>query len=154
MVHRVIISDNKWQRVVQRVTTSGNEWQRMVQRVTTSGTTNDIERQRVTSSDNEWQRVVISAFFWISEGTWPFTLKRTFQTLKRTYWIKSWSKPLRRNIYSKKKELRQFFGLRYVKLSNSMKIAWNKHNLIISSSVGSGHHDKYSYVIPYEYLSG
>ena len=35
-----------------------------------------------------------------------------------------------------------------------MKIVWDKHNLIISSSVGSGHRDKYSYHILYEYLSG
>ena len=35
-----------------------------------------------------------------------------------------------------------------------MKIAWHKHNLIIFYSVGSGHHDKYSYEIPYGYLSG
>ena len=35
-----------------------------------------------------------------------------------------------------------------------MKIVWSKQNLIISSSVCSGHHDKYSYEIPYEYLLG
>ena len=35
-----------------------------------------------------------------------------------------------------------------------MEIVWQKYNLIISSSVGSGHHDKYSYEIPYAYLSG
>ena len=34
-----------------------------------------------------------------------------------------------------------------------MKIVWNKHNLIISFLVGSGHHDKYLYEIPYENLS-
>ena len=34
-----------------------------------------------------------------------------------------------------------------------MKIVWHKHNLIISSSAGSGHPGKYSYEIPYEYLS-
>ena len=33
-----------------------------------------------------------------------------------------------------------------------MKIVWRKHNLIISASVGSGHHNKYSYEIPHEYL--
>ena len=31
-----------------------------------------------------------------------------------------------------------------------MKIVWHKRNLISSSSVGSGHHDKYPYEIPYE----
>ena len=35
-----------------------------------------------------------------------------------------------------------------------MKLVWHKHNLIISSSVGSGHHEKYSYEISYEYLLG
>ena len=35
-----------------------------------------------------------------------------------------------------------------------MKILWHKHNLIISFSVGSGHHDKYLYEIPQKYLSG
>ena len=35
-----------------------------------------------------------------------------------------------------------------------MKIVLRKHNLIISSSVCSGHYDKYSYEIPYEYLLG
>ena len=35
-----------------------------------------------------------------------------------------------------------------------MKIVLHKHDLIISSSVGSGHSDKYSYVIPHEHLSG
>ena len=33
-----------------------------------------------------------------------------------------------------------------------MKIVWRKHNLMISSSVGSGHPGKYSYEIPHEYL--
>ena len=31
-----------------------------------------------------------------------------------------------------------------------MKIVLHKHNLIISFSVGSGHHDKYSYDILHE----
>ena len=35
-----------------------------------------------------------------------------------------------------------------------MKIILHKHDLIISSSVGSGHSDKYSYVIPHKHLSG
>ena len=35
-----------------------------------------------------------------------------------------------------------------------MKIVWHKHNLIIFSSIGSGHPGKHSYKIPYEYLSG
>ena len=35
-----------------------------------------------------------------------------------------------------------------------MKIVWRKHNLIISSSVGSGHPGKYSYDIPHDYLKG
>ena len=34
-----------------------------------------------------------------------------------------------------------------------MKIVWHKHNLIVSSLVGSSHHDKYSYEIPHKYLS-
>ena len=34
-----------------------------------------------------------------------------------------------------------------------MKIVWHKHNLIISSSVDSGHHNKYLCEIPHEYLS-
>ena len=46
------------------------------------------------------------------------------------------------------KELGQFFGLQYTKLYKSMKIVWHKHKLIISSSVGSSLHDKYSYKIP------
>ena len=35
-----------------------------------------------------------------------------------------------------------------------MKTAWYKHNLMISSSVGSGHPGKYSYETPHEYLQG
>ena len=35
-----------------------------------------------------------------------------------------------------------------------MKIVWHKHNLMISSSVGSGDPGKYSYEIRHEYLSG
>ena len=35
-----------------------------------------------------------------------------------------------------------------------MKIVWHKHNLMISSSVGSGHPDKQSYKIPHEHLLG
>ena len=34
-----------------------------------------------------------------------------------------------------------------------MKIVWDKYNLIISSLLGSGHPDKYSYKIPHEYVS-
>ena len=33
-----------------------------------------------------------------------------------------------------------------------LKIVWNKHNLMISSLVGSGHPGKYSYEVPHEYL--
>ena len=33
-----------------------------------------------------------------------------------------------------------------------MKTVWYKHNLMISSSVGSGHYGKCSYEIPHEYL--
>ena len=35
-----------------------------------------------------------------------------------------------------------------------MKIVWHKHNLMISSSVGTSILDDYSYEIPNEYLSG
>ena len=35
-----------------------------------------------------------------------------------------------------------------------MKIVWHKHNLMIYSSVCSGHPGKYSYEIPHEYFSG
>ena len=35
-----------------------------------------------------------------------------------------------------------------------MRIVWRKHNPMISSSGGSGHHGKYSYEIPHEYLKG
>ena len=37
---------------------------------------------------------------------------------------------------------------------DSIKMVWHKHNLIISSSVGSGHPGKYWYEIPHEYLLG
>ena len=43
-------------------------------------------------------------------------------------------------------QLRHFFCLWYKQL---MKMVWHKHNLIISSSVGSGHLNKYSYEIPH-----
>ena len=33
-----------------------------------------------------------------------------------------------------------------------MKIVWQKHKLMISLSVDSGHIGKYSYDIPHEYL--
>ena len=35
-----------------------------------------------------------------------------------------------------------------------MKIVWSKHNLVISSSVGSGHPGKYAYEIPHKYSVG
>ena len=35
-----------------------------------------------------------------------------------------------------------------------MKIVRHKHNFIIYSLIGSGHHDKDSFEIPHEYLSG
>ena len=31
---------------------------------------------------------------------------------------------------------------------------WHKHDIVISSLVGLGHSDKYSFEIPHEYLSG
>ena len=33
-----------------------------------------------------------------------------------------------------------------------LKIVWRKHNLMTSSSGGSGHPGKYSYEIPHKYL--
>ena len=47
-------------------------------------------------------------------------------------------------------ELKHFFSLWYIQLQN----LWRKHNLMISSSAGSGHPRKYSYEIPHEYLKG
>ena len=94
----------------------------MIHRVATSGTT----------IDNEWQRMTLNE------------LNELRRTLKRTYWIKSRHSPLTRNISSKKQELRQFFCLQYMQLQKSMKIARHKHNVIISSSICSGHPDKYS----------
>ena len=35
-----------------------------------------------------------------------------------------------------------------------MKVVWHKHNLIISSSVGSSHPDKYSFEISHGYFQG
>ena len=35
-----------------------------------------------------------------------------------------------------------------------MKIVWSKHNLVISSSLGSGHPGKYAYEIPHKYSVG
>ena len=46
------------------------------------------------------------------------------------------------------------FYLWYIQLLKFMKIVWHKHNLMISSSFGSGHPIKYSYEIHHEYLSG
>ena len=76
------------------------------------------------------------------------------RTLKKNYWIKSWNRPLRRNINSNKRELRQFF---LFVIHTTLKIyeeVWHKHNLMISFSVVYGHPVKYSYEIPHEYLSG
>ena len=51
-------------------------------------------------------------------------------------------------------ELRHLFCLWHIQLWKFIKIAWHKHNLMISSSAVSGHAGKNSYEIPHEYLSG
>ena len=114
----------------------------------------------MTSSNSEWQRVVRLANFPLSqirEEPTTMQLKETYYTLsrilKRGYWIKSRNKPLRRSIDRKNMELRQLFCLSDKQLK-FWKIVWHKHYLLISSLVGSGHFDKYSYETPFEWLSG
>ena len=41
--------------------------------------------------------------------------------------------------------------MRFTQTQNFRKIVWNKHDLIISSSLGSGHTDNYLYEITNEY---
>ena len=90
-------SDKEW----QRVTTNGNEWYNEWKQVP----------QQVTMSDNEWQRVVIAAnfsFFRIREEPTTKHPKENSLNLEET--LKNEQKtPLRRNINSKKQELRKFF---------------------------------------------
>ena len=77
------------------------------------------------------------------------------RTLKRVHWIKSRNKLLKRNVNSKKQELRQLFCLWYIisldmyNLWRYRKIICHKHNLKISSSVGSGHPVKYFWDSPW-----
>ena len=98
----------------QRLTTSGTTSDNKCQRVTTNESDWYNDWQRVTKNDDEWQRVTISAIFsFFRTKQEPktkhpkenyLTLKRT---LKRDYWIKSRSKPLRRNINSKRQKLQK-----------------------------------------------
>ena len=137
--------------------------------MTTSGTTRDNEWQRSTASenklprgttiDNEWERVVVLASFPFSrirEEPTSMHPKETLwavrRILKRDYWIKSRNNPLRRNFNRKKQESRRFSCLWYKQLKNFRRY-YDTNNLVISSLVGSGHPDKYSYEIPHEYLS-
>ena len=93
-----------WKRVTTSRTTSDNEWQRVVQRATTSFTT----------SDNEWQRVTISAnfsffFFQIREEPTTKHSKENSLDIEKDLWrrpieLRTETKPLRRNINSKKEE--------------------------------------------------
>ena len=69
--------------------------------------------------------------------------------LKKNYWFKSWINPLRRNI-----NIKNVFCLWFIQLEKLMNIVWHKHNLMITSWVGSGHPGKDSHEIPHESLSG
>ena len=74
--------------------------------------------------------------------------------MKRDYWIKSTNKPLKGHNNRNSGNWGKFFCLYYIQLTKLLKIVWHKHDLVISSLVGFGHPDKYSYEITHEYLLG
>ena len=49
MIHRVTMSNKKWQWVVQRVTMNNNDWQKW-----------QLVVQQMSASDNEWRRMTAS----------------------------------------------------------------------------------------------
>ena len=98
-------SDNELSNEWQRMTMSYNEWQRVIQRTTTR----DNKWQWVTTNGNEcykeWQWVVILANFPLFQIREEHSKEKPLNFEEG----KNKNKPLRRNINSKKKELRQYF---------------------------------------------
>ena len=114
-------SDNAWQQVTKSVTTSDNEWQRV--------TTNYNEWY------NEWKQVTRSDSLWFFQQIFLFSQIRNEPTTTHP----------KENYLNVEEDLEEDL---VCDTYNFMKIVWHKHNVMISSFVGSGHSVKCSYEIP------
>ena len=115
------MSDNEWQQVTKSVTTSDNEWQRV--------TTNYNEWY------NEWKQVTRSDSLWFFQQIFLFSQIRNEPTTTHP----------KENYLNVEEDLEEDL---VCDTYNFMKIVWHKHNVMISSFVGSGHPVKCSYEIP------